>query len=181
MLIFLFHISPLCLNAISPFRHSNQVLERHLALVSDSPLDSSTLEGATLSSSYCRIYLRGSSDFVTRILLEGFSPLSRSNLLVFPQKESSFSCSRDQNQFMTGTLHISEAVLLPRLQTCPQHENDLRPTLGSDRGQEQEGEGPRRGRRGWWRPRRWCPPRRGSCPPGGWRGWCRGSSTFRRI
>ena len=56
-----------------------------------------------------------------------------------------------------------------------------RPTLESDRGQEQEGEGPRRGRRGWWRPRRWCPPRRGSCPPGGWRGWCRGSSTFRRI
>ena len=125
--------------------------------------------------------LRGSSDFVTRILLEGFSPLSRSYLLVLPQKESSSSCSRDQNQFMTGTLHISEAVLLPPLQTCPQHGNDLRPTLGSDRGQEQEGEGPRRGRRGWWRPSRWCPRRRGSCPPGGWRGWCRGSSTFRGI
>ena len=76
------HFPSVCLNAISPFRRSNQVLERHLALVSDSPLDSSTLEAATLSSSYCRIYLRGSSDFVTGILLKGFSPLSRSNLLV---------------------------------------------------------------------------------------------------
>ena len=113
-------------------------------------------------------------------ILSSFKEQSLSSLetnLILLQKESSSSCSRDQNQFMTGTLHISEAVLLPPLQTCPQHEDDWRPTLGSDRGQEQEGEGPRRGRRGWWRPRRWCPPRRGSCPPGGWRGWCRGSST----
>ena len=54
-----------------------------------------------------------------------------------------------------------------------------RPTLGSGRGRGQEGGEERRGLRGGWRPRWWCPRRRGT-PPGGQRGCCRGSNTSRR-